>query len=43
MMSNNNNNNKIPVFDYRSGKEDAPYAGDFRTVIYEHRVVAHAS
>lgn len=43
MTSSNNHNNKIPAFDYRSGKGDASYAGDFRTIIYEHRVVTHAS
>ncbi len=42
-MSKNNNNNKIPAFDYRLGKGGAPYTGNFGTVMYEHKVVAHAS
>jgi hypothetical protein len=43
IISRNNNKNKIPAFDYRSGKGGVPYAGDFRGVIYEYKVVSHAS
>jgi hypothetical protein len=34
-----NNDKKIPAFDYRTGKDGARYEGDFDSNIYEHKVV----
>lgn len=35
-------NSKVPAYDYRSGKDGAPYAGDFASTIYEHKAVAQS-
>jgi hypothetical protein len=34
-----NNSKKIPAFDYRTGKDGAPYTGDFTSTVYEHKIV----
>ncbi len=33
-------NQRIPAYDYRSGKDGAPYEGDFASTVYEHKHVA---